>query len=64
MVRILNYVFEHFFLTKPKFTAYLALLFMVSQIFSAQYVFSIRSMFILVEVTIGSELLPDEYLQC
>ena len=62
MVRILNYVFEHFFLTKPKFTEYLALLFMVSQIFSAQYVFSIRSMFLLLEVTIASELLPDEYL--
>ena len=62
MVCILNYVFEHFFLTKPKFAEYLALLFMVSQIFSAQYVFSIRSMFLLLEVTIASELLPDEYL--
>ena len=62
MVCILNYVFEQFFLTKPKFTAYLALLFMVSQIFSAQYVFSIRSMFLLLEVTIASELLPHEYL--
>ena len=44
------------------YRAYLALLFMVSQIFSAQYVFSIRSMFLLLEVTIASEFLPDEYL--
>ena len=61
---ILNYVSEQFFLTKPKFAAYILhyCSWYLKSSAHNMHVFSIGSMFLLLEVTIASELLPDEYL--